>query len=140
MQSKQIDLNKMENLLSGFNKNKESLEKCNQKDNSIGIDMFDICSILNYQGKILGTSSITTIDNLYEDILDNIPKSKFKNSKVVLFIFFNNDKTSLVPISDVMSKFNELLSKDQDVLFDLKSDNDLMVDEVSYRLIITGIK
>lgn len=168
-ENKEIDLERMQKLLNGFsnqevqnnynkeihtdvkNNNEESdsintifkdfkdLKIENPKDD-INIDYADLKHVLNMKGRVSGYSNITDSKNLYDDIVQNIPKEDFKNAKAVICTYIVNPDVSMFAIGDVMEKLHDLLVGNAEVLFGTSTTDDLSIYEIGYKILITGIE
>lgn len=161
MKEQEVNLERMQQLLSSFNdtdvghdykkkifintdNNKNSIKefkdlKLKNPTNEINIDLDDINLILNNQGKISGYSNIVEIKYLIDDILQNIPVDEFKNAKGIMCTYVSNENISMLDISDAMEKINELIPNDCEVIFGTSSTDDLSINEIGYKILLTGI-
>lgn len=165
----EIDLKRMQELLNGFsnqevqnNYNKEIHIDANNHDqksdsistnfknftelnieepkDGINIDDADLKHVLNMKGRVSGYSNIVECKNLYDDIVQNIPKEDFKNAKAVLCTYIVNPDVSIFSIGDVMEKLHELLIGNAEVLFGTSTTENLSVNEIGYKILLTGIE
>lgn len=165
----EIDLERMQKLLNGFcnqevqnNYNKEihtDVKNNNEESDSINtifkdfkdlkiedpkddinIDYADLKHVLNIKGRVCGYSNITDSENLYDDIVQNIPVEDFKNAKAVIITYIVNPDVSMFAIGDVMEKLHDLLIGNGEVLFGTSTTDDLSINEIGYKILITGIE
>jgi len=166
MKSETLDLNKMQELLNGLNDGQTDITydsdvyidtdrrttdhndsisnlfsklKIQNDPTDINVDFNDLNMALNVPGKVGGYANITNIEDFYDDITLNIPSDDLANATYIVCIYFINPNISMFNISDVMEKLYDSFS-DVEMIFGTYTTEDLKVNEIGYRILITGIQ
>lgn len=132
-----IDTTNITNKKSQSNIFKEFKIENNQDD--INIDFNDLNMALNIDGRVAGYANIVNITDLYNDIVSNISHEDFNNAKCILCMYFINLDVSMFGIGDVMEKLNDLYG-DAEMLFGTSTTDILEVNQIGYRILVTGIQ
>jgi len=166
MKENTIDLTKMQNLLNGFeedsqttintnidsstNKYHSNVEditfkdlqiEYNHEDNiNIYIDFNDLMKVLNTKGRVSGYADIVDIDKLYDSIIKNISVEDLKHAKSSIFTFIVNKDVSMFAIGDLMEKIQNEINIECEVLFEINTTSSLSVNQIGYKILITGIE
>lgn len=155
-----IDLKRMENLLNKLNseninyhenihlrsKNKERKLKIDllaTKDEALDfrLDHIDIEDALASPGKVVGFNNIVNINSLYDDIITNIPIEYFNNAKYVLCNYFVSEDLTVFQIIQLFKIIEDEISNNEiELIFGVTQLKDLEINEVGYRILLTGIK
>lgn len=102
-------------------------------------DMLDMHSILKRKGSISGYSNTIHVDNAENNIIENISIDDFKDAKSIYCIFDTNINTSMFLVSDIMENISNTVSENTDIILHTYTNNNLDVDYISYKIILTGI-
>lgn len=118
----------------------------NPGNSDINTDFADIKTIMQHRGMALMGIGYGKGDNAAELALQNaiesplLDKMSLSGAKGMLIHFHTNPQVSMFAISDVMSKINDTINGDAEVIFGTTSDDALEVDEVKITIVATGFE
>ncbi len=118
----------------------------NPGNSDINTDFADIKTIMQHRGMALMGIGYGKGDNAAELALQNaiesplLDKMSLSGAKGMLIHFHTNPQVSMFAISDVMSKINDTINGDAEVIFGTTSDDGLEVDEVKITIVATGFE
>jgi hypothetical protein len=113
---------------------------CTTVNNEEDFFKSDMCSILNYNGNIKGYSNIVNYANFENNIFSNILNDDIKNSKGIIMVFNYHPNVSFQDLLiRYLSKINDLVSNDCNVIFSNSINNDLDEDTIDYKILLTGL-
>lgn len=161
MNNSKIDLHRMSKLLNESNSksiiyskdiqvepNNNEMKKVQRNlkidtsDSDINLNHIDIENALSHAGKVFGFNNIVRINDLHYDVLKNIPIEHFNNAQIILYSFFVSEDLTLIEMNDLLEAFHEKVIEDSnaELIFGITQLKDLKVNEVGYRILLTGIK
>ncbi len=118
----------------------------NPGNSDINTDFADIKTIMQHRGLALMGIGYGKGDNAAELALQNaiesplLDKMSLSGAKGMLIHFHTNPQVSMFAISDVMSKINDTINGDAEVIFGTTSDDNLEIDEVKITIVATGFE
>lgn len=104
----------------------------------ISFDFSDYKTILSHKGKINGIVASCNINEFIMS-LKSFEDSLSKAKGVLMNFRINNEQSALI-INDFMSKVHDLINEDTEVIFSTEQTKDIEKDEITYQIIITGLK
>jgi cell division protein FtsZ len=118
----------------------------NPGNSDINTDFADIKTIMQHRGMALMGIGYGKGDNAAELALQSaiesplLDKMSLSGAKGMLIHFHTNPQVSMFAISDVMSKINDTIHGDAEVIFGTTSDDSLEIDEVKITIVATGFE
>ena len=118
----------------------------NPGNSDINTDFADIKTIMQHRGLALMGIGYGKGDNAAELALQSaiesplLDKMSLSGAKGMLIHFHTNPQVSMFAISDVMSKINDTINGDAEVIFGTTSDDNLEIDEVKITIVATGFE
>ncbi len=106
----------------------------------IDLDYADYETINKHSGYCIGfNSEIVLINNLEIEIIQRFEKD-FNKAEGILIKYSINKNQSLLEISNIMEKINNIIDFDAEVIFGTEIDVDMNIEECKFHILITGLK
>ena len=105
---------------------------------NIDVDFSDYKTILSHKGKINGIVASCNINEFIMS-LKSLEDSLSKAKGVLMNFRINNEQSALI-INDFMSKIHNLTNEDAEIMFSTEQTKEIEKDEITYQIIITGLK
>jgi len=105
----------------------------------IDLDYADYKTINAHKGFTIGfNSDVIPINSLEVEFLEKF-KIYLSKAKGILIKSEINENNDLLTINEIMKKVNNIIDNDTDVIFNIEIDNNLLIEECRFHILITGL-
>ena len=109
-----------------------------EKDFDINIDMEDLKLVLSHEGSVCGKVGKCKISEFENEFCEKL-KEDIKKSKGGVIMLNTNADLQLSKVSELVNYIVTMAPKDADFVFGTNMDNELDLETVVYRLVLTGV-